>query len=540
MSATRNDRPDWIVRGARVWTDGALRDDADAVAIAGGRIVAVGRAGDLGDAREVHDARGATLTPGLTDAHIHLLAWARSLDELDLTDATSAAEVARRAAAAAREGGVVVGRGWDEHRWPEPPHRALLDRVLPETPVLLHRHDFHALWVNGETLRRAGITRATRDPAGGVIERDAAGEPTGVLREHAVRLVAGLEPEPGEARDRERLRRAIALLHAQGVTAVHVFEAARSRRLLRELATGEDGALRVLMHLPHAALDAALAANVKSGAGDARFRIGAIKLFADGTLGSRTAALLAPYADTGGMGMELIAPGELREFVARGAAGGLATAIHAIGDRAVRSALDAFAAASEARARVALAARIEHVQLLDPADLPRFARLGVAASLQPTHAISDREVVECAWPDRRDRAYPWATLFAAGAQIAFGSDAPVEPADAPRTLHAAVTRTDAAGRPAGGWTPRERITLDRALTACTEGPSRLAGNWPALGRITPGAEADLVLWDRDLHATAPEQLRAAKAARTWIAGRLVHADERALEAGADAGVRGAA
>lgn len=518
-------RFDLVLRNAKVWTGGRVLADADAVAIAGGAIAAIGRARDLGDAAETIDAQGATVTPGLTDAHIHLLAWARSLGELDLADAGSAAEVARRVAGATSREGAIVGRGWDEYRWPEPPHRAALDRVAPDVPVLLHRHDFHALWVNGEVLRRAGITRGTPDPAGGVIERDAAGEPTGVLKENAVRLVAGLTPVPDAASDRERLRQAIARLHAQGVTAVHVFEGSRSRRLLREIARGESGALRVLMHLPHASLDAALAARVRSGAGDTRFRIGAIKLFADGTLGSRTAALLAPFADTGTPGMELIAPRDLVELVGRGARGGLATAIHAIGDRAVRSALDAFEAAGEHRGTLALPGRIEHVQLLDSADLPRFGRLGVAASLQPTHAISDREVVETAWGDRLDRAYPWETLRAAGARLAFGSDAPVEPADAPRTLHAAVTRTDVAGKPAGGWTPGEKLPLDVALTASTEGPARLAGNWPALGRLAAGAEADVVLWDRDLHACPPERLHEAKASITIVAGRIVHAAE---------------
>lgn len=518
-------RFDLVLRNAKVWTGGRVLAGVDAVAITGGAIAAVGRSRDLADAAETMDAQGATVTPGLTDAHIHLLAWARSLGELDLAGAASAAEVARRVGAASPREGAIIGRGWDEFRWPEPPHRSVLDRVLPGVPVLLHRHDFHALWVNGETLRRAGITRATVDPAGGVIERDASGEPTGLLQENAVRLVAGIAPVPDEASDRERLRRAIARLYAQGVTAVHVFEGSRSRRRLREVARGDACALRVLMHLPHASLDAALAAGVKSGAGDTRFRIGAIKLFADGTLGSRTAALLAPFCDTGTTGMELISPRDLVELVGRGAAGGLATAIHAIGDRAVRSALDAFQAAGEHRSTPALPGRIEHVQLLDPADLPRFGRLGVAASLQPTHAISDREVVERAWADRLDRAYPWETLRAAGARLAFGSDAPVEPADAPRTLHAAVTRTGISGTPAGGWTPRETLSLDVALTASTEGPARLAGNWPALGRLAEGAEADVVLWDRDLHACPPAQLHEAKSALTILAGRVVHTAE---------------
>ncbi len=540
MSAPAVER---VIVGARLWTGGGPRPGDDAVAIGGGRILALGAGRDLAAAApdaEVVDAGGATLTPGITDAHFHLLAWARSLDELDLFGAAGPDEVGRRLAehAARRPGdSALVGRGWDENGWSAPPHRAALDRALPGRPALLHSHDFHSLWLNGEALRRAGIGPRTPDPESGRIERDARGEPTGVLREHAVRLAAGLAPPPGEGQDRAALARAAAALHALGITAVHVFEGSRSRRLLRELARDERAGLRVVMSLPHESLEAAIAAGARSGAGDLRFRIGGIKLFADGTLGSRTAALLAPFADTGTTGMELIPPAELRRLVARAAGAGLGTAIHAIGDRAVRSALDAFEAALDARRAAGTPDRIEHVQLADPADLPRFAALGVTASLQPTHATSDQEAAGRAWPDRLDRAYPWRSLLDRGARVVFGSDAPVEPPGAAATLHAAVTRRRPDGTPPGGWTPRERVSLDEALTACTEGPARLAGTWPRLGRLAAGAEADVVLWDRDLHAADPATLHAARPRLTLLAGRVVF---RAGESEASRAARGEA
>lgn len=520
-----------LIHHATVWSEGHVLPGVDAVAITGGTIAAVGTARDLAAAfpqAERIDAAGATLTPGLADAHIHLLAWARALGEVALEHASGPEDAARRVAefAAARPGRAIVGRGWDENRWGAPPRREVLDRVVPDQPVLLHSHDFHALWVNGEALRRARVGLHTPDPPGGRIERDARGEATGVLRENAVRLCTPLAGAPDESLDRESLRRAVAELHALGITSVHVFESSRSRRLLRELSADPRG-IRVLMYLPHDSLAAALACGTKSGAGDTRFRIGGIKLFADGTLGSRTAATLAPYLGTDSTGMDLIAPAALSNIVASAAAGGLATAVHAIGDRALRAILDAFERSRDARRGLALSCRIEHIQLADPADMARLAPLGVVASLQPTHAISDIAIAERWWGDRLDRVYPWASLAARGATLAFGSDAPVEPPAPAVTLHAAVTRQRIDGAPAGGWNPRERLTLDQALTASTEGPARLAGNWPALGRITTGAEADLVLWDRDLHATRPESLHEAAPVMTMLAGRVVHAREGA-------------
>lgn len=525
-------KADLLVTHARPWSDGAPLAGADAVAVAGERVLAVGRASDLealAGPRTVRlDAGGGTVTPGLCDAHIHLVAWARSLSEVALGGA------ATRGIALARVGGFlaahpgdgpVVGRGWDADPWDDPPDRAALDAATGERPVLLYSRDYHALWVNSAALRAAGVTRATRDPDGGRIERDAAGEPSGVVREHAVRLFARLEAASGAGDDRARVREAACLLHRCGVTSVHDFEGPEARRTLRALARG--GALRVLMHLPHAALDRALAAGIESGTGDDWFRIGALKLFADGTLGSRTAALLEPYDGTAGVGMDLLPAAELCATVTRALAGGLSVAIHAIGDRAVRASLDALEAAGEARARVTLPPRIEHVQLLDPADRPRFAGLGVAASMQPQHCVSDMELVRRWWGARAGRSYAWRSLLESGALLAFGSDAPVEPPRPALGLHAAVTRQRPDGTPAGGFVPSQRITLDQALDACTGGAARLAGA-ERLGRIAPGAAADLVAWDADLHALPPARLHEVAPRWTVLAGEVVY--RRGLEA----------
>ncbi len=522
-------RADLLVLAARPWSEGATLPAADAIAIGGGRILAVGRAADLaafaGPATLTLDAGGATVTPAFTDAHIHLVAWARSRGALELFDCASRAAALARVAAhlAAHPGdGAVVGRGWDANGWSEAPDRGSLDRVTGDRPVVLHSKDFHSLWVNGAALARAGVTRETPDPAGGRFERDATGTPNGLVREHAVRRFAALMPAEGSERDLARVRDAARALHAEGITAVHDFEGAEEHRVLRALTRGDGPWVRVLMHLHHGGLDHALALGLASGTGDDRFRIGALKLFADGTLGSQTAALLEPYEGSTDRGLELIPPAELASLVARAAAGGIATAIHAIGDRAVRSSLDAFAACGPALRGPALPPRIEHVQLLDAADRPRFASLGVAASLQPSHCTSDIDIAHRHWGARVGRSYPWRSLLDAGARLAFGSDAPVEPPASAAALHSAVTRRRPDGRPAEGFVPAERLTLDEALSAFTEGPARLAGGWPRLGRLAAGARADLAVWSDDLHRLPAGRLLDARVEATVMDGAVVY------------------
>jgi hypothetical protein len=519
-------RADLLIVGACLWTDGAVIPGPDAIAVAGGRIVALDRAPALdslrGPATEILDARGASVTPGCTDAHLHLLAWARSLEELSLHGLDSAG-VARAVAAFARgrEGsGPIVGRGWDAADWPQPPHRRSLDEVEPVRPVLLHSKDYHALWVNGAALAAAGVDRGTADPPGGRFERDAAGELTGVVREHAVRRFTALEPPPGEG-DPRALDEAVRRLHAAGVTAVHDFEGpAALRAVLARVRRGRD--LRVLMQLAHPTLDEALAVGIESGVGDDGFRVGAVKLFADGTLGSRTAAMLEPYDGGGGTGMDLLPPAALAADVARALAGGIAVAVHAIGDRAVRNVVDAFEAAAGELRRPALPSRIEHVQLARPADLARMARLGLVASMQPSHCPSDIPLAERWWGARRDRAYAWRSAQAAGALLAFGSDAPVEPPSVVLGLHAAVTRQRPDRTPEGGWVPGERLALDEALAAYTAAPARLAGSHPRLGSLRVGAKADIVVWDSDLHGIDPGRLPQVRPSATLVAGRVVH------------------
>jgi predicted amidohydrolase YtcJ len=522
---------DLVVTRAIVWTDGRRVPGVDALAIEGGRVLAVGSARDLeplvGPATALVDAAGCTVTPGLCDAHIHLVQWARSLREVDLTGSVDRMDAARRVAAFAAShpsDAVLVGRGWDANPWSEAPERAVLDAVVPGRPVLLHSRDFHALWVNSAALSACGIDRSTTDPPGGVIHRDAAGHPTGVLLEHAVALTSKLT-QGGADTDRAAVVEAIARLHATGVTAVHDFEGPSAQRVLRACSGGDEPVLRVLMHLAHSALEPAIATGLESGTGDDTFRIGAVKLFADGTLGSRTAALLAPYEGSDQAGLELLSRDELRDLVARAFAAGLSIAVHAIGDRAARNALDAFETSARHIPALRLPPRIEHLQLVEPSDVTRMARLSVAASMQPQHCVSDIELARHHWGARCDHSYPWRSVLDAGVTLAFGSDAPVEPPLVSLGLAHAVTRRRPGGAP---FVPAQCLTLDEALAAYTSGAARLAGSG-SLGTLRPGAAADFVVWNADLHALEPAGLAAARPSCTAVGGRIVHrSDDAAL------------
>ena len=510
---------------------------ADALAVFDGRVV-TGAERELmalrGPRTRVVDARGATVTPGITDSHLHLVSWARSLAELEIDPAWSLArvlEAARAFAASHPAQRVLVGRGWAGDGWERGPDREALDAACADRPLLLHSKDFHAMWVNSLALTRAGITETTPDPVGGRFERGPGGRLTGVAREHAVRAFTPLLPVADVAHERESLSGAVRRLYAEGVTAIHDFEGAAESALLRAVCAPDgDTPLRVLMHVPHAQLDAMLEMGLASGIGDSWFRLGAVKLFADGTLGSRTAAMLEPYVGDPGLGMDLIPPGELGEIVRRAVARGVSIAVHAIGDRAVRHSLDAFASAPPGHlAALALPPRIEHAQLVEPGDVPRFAALGVAASMQPSHCVADRHLVRERWTPWVDHSYPWAALARTGARLAFGSDAPVEPPSVALGLHAALTRREPGAPDSQSLAPHQRVDLAVALAAYTHVPPILAGD-PVLGRFARGAGGDVVVWDRDLFAATPDEIAAARPVMTVIDGRVVHERASMVEA----------
>ena len=510
-----------IVNG-RPWSGRSL--EGDAVLVRDGRIVAVGPKPRLRDERggqHVIDAEGGTITPGLVDAHVHLVPWARARRQPDLHGCTreQALDRVRAALASPSQGDApLVGRGWDDAGWNSAPEAAALDALAPGRPVLLHRHDFHALWVNSAALRAAGVSRATNDPAGGRFERLPNGEPSGLVRENAVRAFLPLEERAAPAIDDTLLDEAAAALHAEGITAIHDFQRNQAD-WERSRALSARRRLRVLQHVGPEQVAGARELGLRGGSGDDWFRTGALKLFADGTLGSRTAAMLEPWADRPGRGMSIHTPRELADLVGQAAAAGFSVAIHAIGDAAVRHALDAIESHHAALARLPLPPRIEHVQLLHAHDLPRFVALGVAVSMQPQHATTDAPVAKRAWGGRCALAYPWRALLDSGAQLAFSSDAPVEPPCARLGLAAAVERIGADGEP---FEPAQRLTLDETLLAYTRSACALAAGALGSGRLEPGAPADLVVWDRDLHRAAPGALAQARPRLTALAGEIVY------------------
>ena len=482
----------------------------EAVGIRDGRVAFAGSAIDLETRADPHTERfelepGEIAIPGLTDAHLHFFDAALALEQVDLTAAATPDDglVALRAADRALPAGAwLLGGGWDQRRWGGWPTAAALDAAIPGRPVALWSFDHHALWTSGAALAIAGISAATGDPAGGIIRHLADGSPEGVVLENAVPLVLNHVPPPDET----TVRRTIAALGREllslGVVGVHdpgnVSPDTDLVALDAYAALADAGELPVRIHtgLREESLEAAIARGLRSGdrlGADpgSRAKVGWLKLFADGTLGSQTAALLEPREGSSDLGVFRDGPDDLRRLAARAADAGIATQVHAIGDAAVRAALDALAPTAAA---VPLMPRLEHVQLVHPADRGRFGASGVAASVQPVHLREDAETARRDWGSRAEAwGYTWRTLLDAGAVLGFGTDAPVEPIDPWPGVAMAVLRRDPSWGPdAEPFGPHEALDLETALRAAALGPSIMAREADR-GRLTVGARADLIV-----------------------------------------------
>ncbi|MCA9679014.1 MAG: amidohydrolase [Myxococcales bacterium] len=438
--------------------------------------------------------------------------------------------VARQVAAAAAgraPGEWVQGRGWDQNLWGgEFPTRATLDAVAPDRPVSLRRIDGHALWANSAALALAGITRDTPDPAGGRILRDADGEPTGVLTDNAMDLVEGQVPAATDAVLERRIRAAGAYAVARGLTGVHDMGLDDATlAVYRRLAAAGELPLRVNAYV---AGDPEVAKALRdrpreTGDGTEWFAVRGVKFYADGALGSRGAALRADYDDDPGRrGTWVTEPAALHQAIADAVAAGWQVAVHAIGDAAIHEVLDAYQDA-EAGRDDDLRLRVEHVQVIAPDDVPRFAALHVLAAMQPTHATSDMPWAEARVGAERIRgAYAWRTLLDAGATIVGGSDFPVEEVSPLLGLYAAVTRQDHDGNPPGGWYPGQRMTLEEAIRAFTVAPAYAAFAEGARGRLRVGMQADVTVLDRAIDEAQPRTLLDAAVELTVVGGRVVY------------------
>jgi predicted amidohydrolase YtcJ len=456
------------------------------------------------------DLGGRCVLPGFNDSHVHFPTWALAQRHIRLEGAASLDEALERIEAAAGEvqpGRWLRGTGWRSGDWSPivEPTKEALDRVTGDTPTALMARDYHSLWLNSAALAHAN---GELEVAGGVVERDERGEPTGVLREECAWHFRDLYVRPTEDELVEASRDGVRIAIARGVTAVHDKDgwlgALGVWQRLRE-----EGSLhlRVWQSLPAEQVDELAALRIRSGFGDDLIRVGYLKAFMDGTLGSQTARMMD------GSGVQITSRETLAEIIRSGAAAGLPVAVHAIGDLANREALDAFERTRDAWRPLGLRPRIEHAQLLTPEDVPRFAQISVAASVQFSHAPSDRDIADRFWAGKTDRAYAYRSLLDAGALLANGSDAPIEELDPWAGVCAAVLRD---------WHPEQRLTLEEALLATTVNPAWLAHDEYRRGKLLPGYVADLVILDRDPFELEPEELPEVQVVATMLGGRWTY------------------
>lgn len=522
-----------ILHNAKIYTGNTQNPFAETLAIVNGRVVGLDRAAtawqQIPNVR-IEDMHGACIIPGITDAHIHLMWYARSLRELDLRDLsrTATLDAVAKRARTLPEGTWVTGRGWDQNIWRDSsfPTAAELDRAAPDHPVALIAKNAHALVANSVAMAVAGVAAHTPDPAHGKIARDERGQPTGVFFEEASGLISRIRPGEDFSTLVDLLDEAQWHLLKQGITGVHDVDGSPAFAAEQELRRQGRQRVRIVKYIRLEALEAALELGLRSGYGDDMLHFGGLKLFADGALGARTAALFAPYEEEpDNVGLLTLEPERLHEIARTAASGGLAMAIHAIGDRANHIVLDALEAARELNPT--LRHRIEHVQMITEEDQHRLARNGVVASMQPTHAIHDMEMSERYWGQRSRLAYAWRSVREAGAVLAFGSDAPIEIFDPFLGMYAAVTRrSEGDGAPGPeGWYPEQRLSLNQALDAFTAGAAYAAGLEDRLGRLLPGYNADLIVLDRDIFVLPPEALLETRVERAMVGGTWQVADE---------------
>lgn len=532
---------DLIVTNARIYTVDDTRPIVAAMAVRDGRIAFTGSAREAmalkGANTRILDLGGRTVIPGMVDAHAHLLGLGQSLQTVDLVGSKSYDEVIARVVASAKNvppGKWIIGRGWDQNQWGDtrfPTHDALT-RALPNNPVYLERIDGHAQLANAAAMKAASVTAATKDPSGGKILRTASGEPTGVFVDNATGLVDRAIPASTREETRSALKAAIAESQRWGLVGLH--DAGESRTtidLMEEMAkAGEiNFRLYVMIGDDSAAVAHYLARGPQSGLYDNHLWIRAIKLYADGALGSRGAALLEPYNDDpNNKGLLVSAPAHIQEVAVRALAAGFQVNTHAIGDRGNRVVLDAYDAALKLHPVADHRFRVEHAQILNHDDIPRFAQLGVIPSMQAVHQTSDMYWAGARLGQGRLLgAYAWRSLLETGVVVPNGSDFPVERVNPLLSFHSAVARQDAENWPAGGWMPEQRMTREEALKSMTIWPAFAAFQESIMGSLSAGKLADFVVLDRDIMTVADRDILGTGVIATYIGGKPVY--ERAAQ-----------
>jgi predicted amidohydrolase YtcJ len=526
----------FIVRNAKVWTVDKSHPRAQGVAVLGARIVAVGSDAEVelwrGRDTKVIDAHGKLLLPGFNDAHVHFVNGGAALDAVQLTDAASPEEFARRIGERARKtarGEWILGGDWDETLWnPQKlPTKELIDPLTAKTPVFVDRHDLHLGLANSLALRMAGVTAQTPDPAGGVIVRDAQGDPTGILKDAAKELMLKIIPPLSHEQRVRVVKRALAHAASLGVTSVQNMDPENADiAVYSELR--ERGELTTRLYVaPYITdVDDQVKLGIRHAFGDAFLRMGAVKAYADGSLGSATAYFFEPFTDqpsSHGILSDQMHPISLmRERMLKADAAGLQICTHAIGDQAISTILDLYTEVVKVHGDADRRFRIEHAQHMAAKDFDRFAQLQVIASMQPYHAIDDGRWAEARiGHDRASRTYAFRTFLDHGVRLAFGTDWDVAPLNPMLTLYAAVTRATLDGKNPHGWFPEQKLTVTEAVEAYTMGSAYAEFQEKEKGSITPGKLADMVLLSEDIFSIPGEKIREVKVEKTILGGRVV-------------------
>jgi predicted amidohydrolase YtcJ len=530
--------PDLILHNGKIHTQDSSYVHATAIAIRGNRILAVGSDSEIrtlskSNTRQIN-LDGHRVLPGLTDSHFHLYEWALGRSQLLLEKASSIEELRTLLAKKVSEtapGAWIVGRGWNEIRWPIPRliTHADLDDLTPLNPTILWRSDGHLAVANSLALQAAKITVDTPNPPQGVIDRDLTGKLTGVLKDMAINLVRDFIPIPTSDDILKAIHGGFSELHKLGLTGIHDFRSLSGeegplafRAYQRLNAEGELG-LRMWMLLPGERLEQVIALGLRTGFGDDYLHIGHVKIFSDGGQGARTAWMLEPYEDTNNYGIPLTPMDEIADTIHRCHSAGLAVAIHAIGDRANRELITVFEQLVSIKRVAAPSAphRIEHVQNIRLEDIHRLGRLGVVASVQPIHVPDDYPMIDKSVGTRGCWAYPFRDLLAAGVTLAFGSDCPVADPNPMWGIHAAVTRQMRNGNPEGGWYPHQRLKVTEAVWGFTMGAAMACGHEEELGSISPGKLADFVVLDRDILTINSMEIAQTEVVMTIFDGKVV-------------------
>ena len=537
---------DLMLLDGKIYTMNPKFPKAEAVAVRDSKITAVGKTSDVENLGKrnfkVINLQGKTVVPGFIDCHTHFLSFALSLGQVNFDLITSFDQILSQIKTFAkklRPQEWLLGRGWDKNilRKGGSFTKEVLDKICPNNPVALRSKDHHLLWVNSKALKLAEIDKYKEDPPGGKIDRDPnSGEPTGILKEYACDLIWEKVSPPSPEKSKRLLAEAQKLANSFGLTGIHNLEERKAVFFFQQFLKDNQLSLRVCFWISKEDLDSAISLGLRSGFGSENIRFGGVKLYSDGALGSQTALMFEPYENSSdNFGIEVTSQHELTQWVKKASQAKIGVAIHAIGDKGVRQALDAIqraiARASQRRLNTRLNKklrhRIEHAQLIRPRDLKRFSRLGVIASVQPYHAPSDRDIVDKYWGKREGFRYPYKSLLNHQTKLVFGSDAPIETMDALRIIHAAVTRKSAGstgkeGERRRAWYPQESLSVPEAVFAYTQGASYASYEERIKGSIQIGKLADMVILSKDIFEINPEEILDTKVESTILGGKIVY------------------